>query len=148
MFADRHSQSCQSSQCGGGAMAMPIPCHGPCHGVAGHFVPCSLRNLPLRTTKNNRPTSSYHLYLPVRTTSTYHFVPTTSYLPLYTYHFVPLFLNVLYREMESIRNLTIITVDIIITITILNIYFLNSDSIFTLVIPLFYSYQFGEPTCI
>ena len=38
--------------------------------VAGHFVPCPLRNLPLRTTKNNRPTSSYHLYLPVRTTST------------------------------------------------------------------------------
>ena len=52
--------------------------------VAGHFVPCPLRNLPLRTTKNNRLTSSYHLYLPVRTTSTYHFVPTTSYLSLRT----------------------------------------------------------------
>ena len=56
--------------------------------VAGHFVPCPLRNLPLRTTKNNRPTSSYHLYLPVRNTSTYHFVPTTSYLPLRTTFFL------------------------------------------------------------
>ena len=43
--------------------------------VAVHFVLCPLRNLPLRTTKNNRPTSSYHLYLPARTTSTYQFVP-------------------------------------------------------------------------
>ena len=55
--------------------------------VAGHFVPCPLRNLPLRTTQNNRPTSSYHLYLPVRTTSTYHFAPTTSYLQLRTTFF-------------------------------------------------------------
>ena len=38
--------------------------------VAGHFVPCPLHTLPLRTTKNNRPTSSYHLYLPL---CTYHF---------------------------------------------------------------------------
>ena len=66
--------------------------------VAGQFVPCPLRNLPLRTSKKNRPTSSYHLYLSVRTTS----IPTTSYLPLRT----P-FLNVLCREMESIRNLII-----------------------------------------
>ena len=67
------------------------------------LVPCPLRNLPLRITKNNRPTSSYHLHLPVRTTS----IPTTSYPPLRTRHFVPLFLNVLCREMESIRNLII-----------------------------------------
>ena len=51
----------------------------PAVDLAGHLVPCPLRNLPLRTTKNNRPTSSYHLYLPVCTTSTYHFVD---------YHFV------------------------------------------------------------
>ena len=70
--------------------------------VAGHFVPCRLRNLPLRTTKNNRPTSSYHLYLPLRT---YHFVPTTSYLPHRN-----TFLMFDVASLSLIRNLIILTV--------------------------------------
>ena len=65
------------------------------------------------------------LDLPVRTTSTYHFVPTTSY---------PFFKCFMSRDLLDNNSRYIIT--------ILNIYSLNSGSRFTLVITLFYSYQF------
>ena len=42
--------------------------------VAGHFVQCPLRNLPVRTTSTYQFVPS--LYLPLRT---HHFVPTTLY---------------------------------------------------------------------